>query len=232
MIRSLALMALCVGANASAAGLPRSFTITTFDRVRVEGPYAVSLAVGRAPSAKAEGTPAQLDAIDLRVEGRTLIIRQRSGTQSNGNSSAAVKIAVSTPDLRSAALIGAGSLSIDKLKGLSLDVGVQGPGSLQVGDVQADRLVAVAQGSGSVTLAGRIKAGSIANRGTASVDASALRATDLTLSSEGAGEVRAAASNQATVNAAGTVQIYLTGNPACQTRISGSATVSGCRSSR
>lgn len=221
------LLALFTGGQASAAGLPRTFTINSFDRVRVEGPYSVALCVGRAPGARAEGSPAQLDAIDLRVEGRTLIIRQRSGSQSTSNVGP-VHISVATPDLRSATLIGAGSLSIDRLKGLSIDLGLQGPGSLKVGDVQADRVIAFAQGSGSLTLGGRSKAVAITSRGTASVDTSALKSSEVTISGEGAGEVRANASERASINAAGALQMFVTGGPTCVLRLAGSATVEGC----
>lgn len=230
MVRSLlftVLVALAATA-ASAAALPRSFTVTSFDRIRVEGPYGVTLSTGRAPFARAEGSAAALDAIDLRVEGRTLIIRQR-GEMVRPGGTIPVRISVGTPDLRSASLIGAGSLSIDRLRGLSVDVAVAGPGSLRVGDVTADRVSAGVQGSGTLFLAGKVKSAALVSRGTAVLNAASLAADEVTIAAEGAGELSAEARSRATVAAAGTVMVRLTGAPACVQRVSGSAEVSGCR---
>jgi hypothetical protein len=234
MIRPLGLL-LCLlllagPTELGAAGLPRSFTVTSFDRIRVEGPYAVALTTGRAPFARAEGSAAALDAIDLRVDGRTLVIRQRSGFR--GASAIPVRISVGTPDLRSASLIGAGSLSIDRLRGLSLDLGLAGPGSLRVGAIEADRLNAAVQGSGALVLAGRAKVAILSAKGTPVLDASGLQSGDLTILAEGSGEVSAFAGARANVSVAGTVQVRLSGRPACVLKVSGSAAVEGCAAPR
>jgi len=231
MIRHLALFLLAASTPLGAAGLPRSFTVTSFDRVRIEGNYLVTLATGRAPFARAEGRARDLDAIDLRVEGRTLILRQRSNQGSDG-SGPPVRIALGTPDLRSAALLGAGSLTIDRLKGLSVDVAVQGPGQLKVAHVTADRLGAGVQGSGSLTLAGKVETATLTARGTAVLAAGNLSADQVTIAAEGGSEVDALATARATVTAAGPVQVRLAGKPSCTLRVSGSASVSGCGAKR
>lgn len=234
MIRRLLLAAAAAAAASApvaAASLPRSFTVTSFDRIRVEGPYAVTLAVGRAPLARAEGSPAQLDAIDLRVEGRTLVLRQRSG-QGGGGIGGPVRISLATPDLRSAALIGAGSLAIDRMAGLTIDLAVQGAGSLDVGTVAADRVNAAIQGSGSLTLAGKSKVAALIARGTPRLAATRLDADQVQVAAEGAGDVAASARSRAGISAAGTVRVQLAGAPACTLKVSGSATVEGCGKAR
>jgi hypothetical protein len=77
MNRILALLLLALAAVPAQAA-ERRFTIISFDRVRMEAPFDVSVTTGKAPSAKAEGSVAALDSVDLRVEGRTLIVRQRA----------------------------------------------------------------------------------------------------------------------------------------------------------
>lgn len=230
MIRHLALFLLAASTPLGAAPLGRSFTITSFDRIRVEGPYAVSLSVGRAPAARAEGDAAQMDALDLRVEGRTLIVRQRSGERPSG--SGGVRISVATPDLRTAILVGAGTLTIDRLRGLSVDLALQGPGSLDVRDVTADRVTASAFGSGALTLAGKAKQLGLIARGTPLVATGSLIADELTIAAEGSPEVTATARSQANVQAIGTAQVKLAGNPACTLRVTGSANVEGCAPKR
>lgn len=67
---------LCLAAPAAAA--TRSYTVTSFDRVRVDGPYSVQLSTGRSPFARASGSAQALDGLSLRVEGRTLVIRRNT----------------------------------------------------------------------------------------------------------------------------------------------------------
>lgn len=231
MVRHLALLAFAAATPLAAASLPRSFTITSFDRIRVEGPYAVAVATGRAPFARAEGTADALDAIDLRVEGRTLIVRQRSGSASRGGG-APVRITVGTPDLRSASLIGSGSLQIDRLRGLAVELGLFGPGSLGVAELAADRVSASVQGSGSLTLSGKAKSATLIARGTPALRASGFEADEVTIAAEGAGELIVAVKSRATVTAAGTAQVRLQGRPACLLKVSGSALVEGCATAR
>lgn len=229
MTRFLALLLLST--PATAANLPRTFTVTSFDRIRVEAPYAVTLVTGRSPAARAEGSQAALDAIDLRVESRTLILRQRSGFGST-SAGGPVRVFLSTPDIRTALLVGSGSLSVDKMSGLSVDVSVQGSGMLGVASLTADRLTASALGSGSLTLAGRTKVASLLTRGTATIAADKLAADEVTLAAEGAGTAAVNARTKVAVTATGSVAVTVAGQPACTLRTSGSATVSGCGGAR
>ena len=65
---------LALAARADAA--TRNFGVSGFDRIRVEGPFKVSLATGVAPFAKASGgSPAALDSVTIDVQGRTLVVR-------------------------------------------------------------------------------------------------------------------------------------------------------------
>jgi hypothetical protein len=228
MIRHLALLLVAISTPlAAATPLPRSFTITSFDRIRVEGPYAVVLSVGTSPSARAEGSASALDRIDLRVEGRTLIVRQRSASGSQ-DPSGPVRIRVGTPDLRSASLLGAGSLEIDRLRGLSVDLWTAGSGSLAVRDLQADRVRASIAGSGSMILAGTAKTAALSASGTPMIVADKLLASEVTILAEGSAEVVASARERAKVTAAGTAQVRLGGSAACQLSVQGSASVEGC----
>jgi hypothetical protein len=229
MIRLPALIALASTMPVLAAPLPRGFTVTSFDRIRMEAPYAVTVTTGRAPFARAEGTPAALDAVDLRVEGRTLIIRKRSGELGTGPTGP-VRIALGTPDLLAASNAGSGSLTIDRLRGLSVTVAMLGSGSLDVREVAADRIGAAVQGSGSLTLKGQAKSATLTARGTPVLSAGELQSDEATIATEGTGEVSAAVRKRATVTAEGTVKVTLLGRPACLLKVSGSASVEGCAS--
>lgn len=225
---AVALASLC----APLAAATRNYTVTSFDRIRVEGPYAVSVRVGGASFARAEGGQRALDAVSLRVEGRTLYVRaDRSAQVGNfgGGSSAPVTISVGTPDLAQATLSGAGSVAIDRLRGLEFVLLLSGSGSASIASADVDRLRVSLIGAGSARLAGRARQFTAIIRGPGSIEAAGLVSADATLSALGAATMTASASNSAKVSASGTASIALEGRPACDLKVAGSATVTGCR---
>ncbi|MFP5328949.1 MAG: GIN domain-containing protein [Alphaproteobacteria bacterium] len=223
----LALLALASPANAAS----RNFTVTGFERIRVDGPFRVALKTGVAPFAKATGSPAALNGVAIDVQGNTLVVRRNPTAQSAypGESAGPVEISVGTHDLNAAWVNGAGSLAIDKAKAQVFDLSVQGPGSISIGRLTADRLRAGLSGSGSASVAGTAAVVKAVVRGTSSFDATALNAKDVDVGAEGTAVVRLTATGTAKVDALGTALVELSGRPACTTRASGSAVVSGCR---
>ena len=221
--------AFCFAAPAAAA--TRSYTVTSFDRVRVDGPYSVQLTTGRSPFARASGSAKALDGLSLRVEGRTLVIRRDSSAWGGypGRAQEPIKVTSGTHDITAASLNGAGSLFIDKVKGLTFELSAQGAGRAEIGEVQADRLVVALSGTVTSRVAGKTLKLTAIVRGASSLDASGLAVKDALLSAEGPAQLTAAASDTARVDASGTAQVALTGRPACTLKVLGSSTVSGCR---
>ena len=78
-------------------------------------------------------------------------------------------------------------------------------------------------------MAGAVKTGSGASEGTVVLDAAGLAAEELVLVATGSSELRAAARRSVTVTASGASTVTLKGTVACIQKISGAATVSGCR---
>lgn len=230
-LRFLAFACAVLALSAPAAAAQRSFTVTGFDRIRVDGPFRVTLATGVAPFARATGSSAALNGVSVEVQGRTLIVRKSPGSWGGypGESPGPVDIAVGTHELSAAWLNGAGSLAIDKVKGLSFDLSLQGPGSIAVGKLSVDRLRAGLSGSGSAVLGGTAAMVTALVRGTSSLDASALVSKDATVGAEGVAVVKLTATNTAKVDTQGTATVDLAGGPACTVRALGSAVVSGCR---
>ena len=165
------------------------------------------------------------------MEGRTLIIRRNPSTWGGYPSQTAepVVLSVGTHDLSSASLNGAGSLLIDRVKGLTFALSAQGAGRADIGEVQADRLVVALSGTVISRIAGKTLKLTAIVRGASSLDASGLAVKDALLSAEGPAQLAAAASDTARVDASGTAQVALTGRPACTLKVLGSSTVSGCR---
>ena len=65
-----------LAASVPASAAERNFTVTGFDRIRIDGPYRVRLTTGVAPFAKASGSAAALNGVSIEVQGKTLIVRK------------------------------------------------------------------------------------------------------------------------------------------------------------
>jgi hypothetical protein len=68
-----AVAAVAAFASPSAAAT-RNFGITSFEKVRVEGPFKVTLTTGVAPFARASGSQAAIDRVAIDVRGNTLVV--------------------------------------------------------------------------------------------------------------------------------------------------------------
>ena len=234
MIRPPRLLAFACAALALAApagAAERNFSVTGFDRIRVDGPFRVRLKTGVAPFARASGSPAAINGVSIEVQGRTLVVRKNPGNWGGypGESPGPVEIAVGTHELSTVWVNGAGSLAIDKVKGLSFDLSLQGPGSLAIDQIAVDRLKAGLSGSGSAVLGGKAAQVTAIVRGTSSLDAAGLTVKDATIGAEGTTVVKLTATGTAKVDTQGLATVELAGRPACTVRAVGSAVVSGCR---
>ena len=229
-MKHAAFAALLLAAPAGAA--ERNYSVTTFDRVRIDGPYQVTLKTNVSPFARASGTQAALDSVSIKVEGRTLVVRANSGAGWGGYPGEArgpVTIEVGTHEVSSASINGAGALLIDRVKGLSFDLSVQGAGTMRIDNAEVDLLKAGLSGSASARISGRAAKLTAMVRGTSSLEAETLAAKDAVIGAEGPAMIRASISGTAKVNAVGLASVTLAGAPSCITKTQGSATVTGCR---
>lgn len=229
-MRILAFFLIAAAASPLAAA-DRNYSVTDFTRIKVDGPYAVTLKAGSAPFARASGSTRALDRVSLRVEGRTLIIRTDRSAWGGapGEDHGPVTISVGTHELEQATLSGPGSLAIDRAGGLAFALTSFGSGAVSVASVTADRLSILAQGAGSTRVAGTVRQLVATLDGPGMIDASGLAAKDATLSAMGPASIRASVSNSARLAAGGTATITIEGGAACEKKVSGSAVVSGCR---
>ncbi|MDQ3075398.1 MAG: DUF2807 domain-containing protein [Pseudomonadota bacterium] len=229
-MRILAFLLFAAAASPLAAA-QRNYSVTDFTRVKVEGPFAVTLATNVAPFARATGSPRALDRVSLRVDGRTLIIRVDSSAWGGAadEDSGPVTIAVGTHDLEQATLSGPGSLAIDRVRGLEFALSSFGSGATSIDAVAVDRLRLYAVGPGSTRVAGATKQLDAAINGPGVIDASGLTAKDATLSALGPASLRANVTNSVKLSATGTATVAIEGGAACERKLSGSAVVTGCR---
>ncbi|HEX5184764.1 MAG TPA: head GIN domain-containing protein [Allosphingosinicella sp.] len=202
---------------APAAAAERSYPVTDFDSVRVEGPFEVSLATGRSSHVRATGSADALDRVSVEVEGRTLRIRANASAWGGtpGESPGPIRIDVSTQDLARATLLGSGSLVIDKARGLRLDLALGGNGRLTIGAVDEDNLNVDLLGSGRITLGGHAKQMHAAVKGSGDMAGEGLVADDVQLIADTGGTVTLGGARSAHVVATGPGDVTIGGTPAC-----------------
>ncbi len=219
MIRAVAvlpLLALLAAAAPDATGT-RRYTVSSFERIRVEGPFEVRLTTGTAPSAEAAADPDTLSALVVALDGTTLTVR-RNGTDRNDARQGPPRVAVvtvGTPTLRSAIVTGGGRLSITGLKTPRADLSVNGAGTLAVTGAVTDQLNAIVIGTGTMALAGRAQRAQLLTNGSGAIDATGLDVNDLTVRVDGPGKTDASARFSATVTNSGLGQVTVAGNAAC-----------------
>lgn len=224
MIRRLSAIALLL-LPVSAGAAERTYSIGSFERVRVEGPFEVRLTTGQSPRARAEGPTRSIEGLDIRVEGTTLIVRAGIngwGEQPVAGNQGAPVISVSTGAIRDAIVLGGGRLSIaGPLKGQRIELSVTGSGAIDAGAIQADLFNAAVYGSGTMKLGGRGAKVRLVANGTGGIDATALSAGDLTLSLDGPGQMQATARSTANVTSTGIGTVTVYGKPACTVKAVG-----------
>lgn len=218
-------------AAAEAAGTTsRNYGIRSFEKIRVEGPYRVTLKTGVAPYARAKGSASALDRIDLEMRGDMLIVRAGPFAKKPSTEALSpVEVELGTHDLFSAALTGSGSLAVDKVRGLKFDLSVQGAGVAEIGQATVDQLSLNLGGNAAARLAGKSKQLTAVLRGLSTLDISGLEVSDAVLAAEGPSTIKATITQSAKIDGRGTASFALAGRPSCTLNVQGSVSVSGCK---
>lgn len=213
-----ALFTLLLLAAAPAAAEDRRYSVGDFDRVIVEGPYAVHLVTGRPSAASARGRRDALDRLSVDVQGQTLRIRRNRSAWVGGTPGAdpgTVTLEIATRSLRSARLIGPARLDLEGARGLSVEFSVEGSGTLRATGVDTDRLALALVGSGRIEAAGaaRMLNGNV--QGTGDIALANLRAGQATLATTTSGAVTLTVNGPAAIAANGLGTVRILGRPVC-----------------
>ncbi len=195
----------------AAAPAERRYSVTEFDRLRVDGPYEVVLTTEGAPSARAQAAKAaDLDGLLVEVEARELKVRAKPGMRADG-----VRLEVSTHGLRNVSVSGPAQVSINRMRAQRAAVSLSGSGGIAVEQVEADMLSLGAAGSGTLRIGGSAKTLKAAVAGTAELNGAALVADQAEVTSQTAGRTTIGARTTAKIRASGSGETIVTGSAAC-----------------
>lgn len=226
MKRTMTALLILVAA-APAHAEERRFSVTDFDRIQIDGPFQVALRTGGSPSAAAIGTPAAIDRVSVAVENRTLRVRPNGSAWGGypGEGAGPVRILLSTHGLRSANVIGSGSLEIDRVEAMRFDIALSGSGRIAVGEIEADSLNVGLVGAGTISLAGAAKDVRATVQGSGELQGADLIASDARINSDTSGTVAMTVRGTAHVVATGAGDTTIAGSPACTVEARGSGLV-------
>ena len=209
----------------SGAQSERSFQVGAFSAVSLEGSHDVVVAVGGAPSVRAEGDAAAIERLDIRVENGTLKIgsRRRGGWFSRGHGR--VTVHVTAPALTAASIGGSGDMRIDRVETASFDASIGGSGDMEIGALRARRAEFSIAGSGGIRAAGQAEEADISIAGSGSVSAGSLETRRADVSVVGSGDVELRASEAVDASIMGSGDVIVHGAARCNVSKMGSGDV-------
>jgi hypothetical protein len=205
----------------------RSYNISGFKGVALEGPFDVVVRVGSAHSVRAEGNSRMLDRLRLEVEDGNLTIgTKREGWGNFRYNGPTTRIFVTMPAIEVAAIGGSGDLRIDKVEGRRFDASIGGSGDIQVESLRVNDAHFSVAGSGSIRAAGTAARSDISIAGSGDIDIAGLETRDASISVMGSGDVRARATQTANVSIMGSGNVNVSGSAKCSVSKMGSGNLS------
>jgi len=205
----------------------RAFQVGEFQAVSLEGSHDVVVAVGGAPSVRAEGDAEAIERLDIRVENGTLKIGSRG---SNGWFSSRhrgrVTVHVTAPALNAASIGGSGDMRIDRVEAPRFAASIGGSGDMEIGALRAERASFSIAGSGDIrAAAGQVGEADISIAGSGSVSAGSLETRRADVSVVGSGDVELRASEAVDASIMGSGDVIVHGAARCNVSKMGSGDV-------
>lgn len=213
------------GVPGTGSGNARSFAVSDFTTVALEGPDDVDVRVGPAFSVRAEGPDTELARLRIERVGDALQVGRVRRNGFNWGSSKGIRVFVTMPRITGADLAGSGNLVIDRADGQRFRGEIAGSGDLSVGAMTIGEAKLSVAGSGTIKASGRAQRLAIDIAGSGSLDAPGLTAASADVSIAGSGDVRAKVTGDAKVEIIGSGDVDLGSGARCSTTKMGSGSV-------
>lgn len=202
-------------AESSGTGGTRSFAADGFTTVELRGPDDIDVKTGAKFSVVADGDPAVLDRLDIRVVDGTLRVGRRSGSNWSLGDQKGVKVHVVMPRLEGAAVSGSGNLIADRGEG-NFGASIAGSGNLTIGELRATDAELAIAGSGDLQVGGTTSKLSASIAGSGDIDARGLTAASADISIAGSGNIQGTVKGPADVSIVGSGDVELGGGARCE----------------
>jgi hypothetical protein len=227
LIPVLLLGACSVGEAGESRRGTKDFAVGAFDRISLTGSPDVIVAVGGAPSVRAEGDSKLLERLEIRVEDGVLRIGYKKGNWSLGwrKDHGPVTVHVSAPAIRGAEVAGSGDIKIDKVVADDFAGDIAGSGEIQLASLRARNASFSIAGSGGVTASGTSETAEFEIAGSGDVRAGGLQVRSAKVSIAGSGNVETRATQSADVDIMGSGDVVVSGGAKCNVSKTGSGNV-------
>ena len=194
----------------------RDVAVGTFDRLKVSGPFEVSVLVSAGPPhVQLLGPPALLADTIAVVDGDRLVIRFREGADWSWNPGSGVNVVVTAPNLTSVSVEGAAAVDISGVRGDMFSATTDGSGSITARELHVAHVQLATGGSGGITVEGDARGGTYVVGGSGSIDAKRLRAVNASISIGGSGSAYADVSKTANISLSGSGRVEVVGGATC-----------------
>ncbi len=231
-IRPLAIMVPIATALVSvpSAAATKSFLIGNFDELTVDGDIAVVIDNDKAPSAKATGDQAMLDALRFESSGGRLRIRlqQYEAQPRKANAGAPLLINIGARGLIRIGASGSASIKVNQMRAGSgtATLRLTGPGSISVDKLESDRVNVLLSGSGGISIgSGKARIGQFSLSGPGSIAAKGLALQQADVNQRGSSKTELTVSDRVDISNLGAGEINISGKATCFIRQSGQARI-------
>lgn len=203
-------------AEAAAPEIERRVDLSSFQKLRVEGPFLVTLTTGPSPRGMLSGETEALRGVETRLSDGTLVVRRIAGDGASSRGGP-VTLTLTAPPLSAITVIGGAQVTADAMRGAALTLSITGAGEIRVDRAEGDQLNATLLGPAKLTIiGGRVTKARLLANGPVALAADGLEAGDLVVTLEGPGEIGARARYTATVTNGGLGHVTVEGTAKCR----------------
>lgn len=207
----------------------RNIAVSTFDRLKVSGPFQVGVVVSDEPiQVRLQGPSALLADTIVAVEDGTLSIRFREGATWSWNPGSGVNITVFTPSLTSVNLEGAAVVEVYGVRGETFAAATEGSGTVKATGLDVERVQLATGGSGGISVEGSAREATYVVGGSGSIDAMRLRVRNAHIAIGGSGSSYTNVSGTANIASTGSGRVEVVGGATCIKQPAGSRRIE-CR---
>jgi len=219
------LAAALASTSAIAIADTRNFPASGFDKVLASGSEDLTITTGKTASVVATGPRERLDRLDIRVDGTTLKIDHKRGSNWSWGKGDVVRIAITMPALVGVHGSGSGDITADRGTGAAFSASSSGSGDLAITAIDSAAVTLHTSGSGDLTAGGKCTNGKFSTSGSGDMRLAGLACTDVAISITGSGNIASRASGNANIRISGAGDVTITGGARCTSRTSGSGDV-------